>query len=485
MIGRGVAAVLTFTIPIVLARALDPHAYGTYKQFFLIASTVYLVAQAGLTASLYYFVPRHDTDERARYVVQALIGLLVLGGLAAAGIFVAADALGRRFSNPALAGLAAPLALYLWAYMAAAPLEVGLTSIQRTGWAGISYITSDVVRTAALILPIVLGGGMVGLAWAAAAFAALRLVAAWALTLSGGLGRPRAPDRAAVMAQLRYSLPFAGAVLLATAQMQLPQYTVAALTDAATYAVYSVGILQIPLTDMLYTPVAEVMMVRLAASDPAGAPPIFREAVARLALFFLPLCAFALAAAPQLIPTLYTPVYIAAVPIFIVALVELPLSALPVDGLLRSLDLNGTLFRVGSLRLCFAIVAVPVGLMLLGLPGAMLGYVVTQWLAKLVLMRAAARYLGVPAQKLVPWREVSAWALRSLVIFGAVTLVRVRGPWRSWAFLAVATVVGGLVWGACLVTARELRRKRPAAAPAPSFPPAPPADGSYAEASLG
>src|SRR5262245_30103936 len=105
MVGRGIAAILTFVIPVVLARALAQDQYGTYKQFFLIASTVYLIGQAGLVASLYYFVPRAGRPHRGRYLVQALVGLFLLGALAATVVFFGAGAIARRFSNPALAAL--------------------------------------------------------------------------------------------------------------------------------------------------------------------------------------------------------------------------------------------------------------------------------------------------------------------------------------------------------------------------------------------
>jgi O-antigen/teichoic acid export membrane protein len=472
LVGRGIAAVLTFVIPVVLARALDQDSYGTYKQFFLIASTVYLIGQAGLVASLYYFVPRAGRAEAGRFITQALVGLLIVGGVAAGIVFLGAGAIARRFSNPALLPLAAPLALYLWAFLGAAPLEVSLTTTKRTGWAGLSYAVSDLVRTAALILPIKLGGGMVALAWAAAGWATLRLIAAWTLALSSRLGPAHLPSRTALRSQLGYSLPFAGAVLLATMQMQLPQYLVAALSDASTYAIYAVGVLQIPLTDMLYTPVAEVMMVRLASAPASGAPKIFHEAVARLAMFFLPLTGFALAAAPALIPTLYTSQYVASVPIFMIALCELPLSALPVDGLLRSLNRTGTLFRIGLLRLGVAVVAVPVGLELIGLPGAMLGYIATQWTAKLLLLRAAARRLNVPATALVPWPEVKSWAFRGAAVFVAVTLLRRFGPWHGWIFIAAAIALAAGVWGIAALSARELRAPAEAGLSSPSFPPA-------------
>jgi len=459
-IGRGLSAVLTFCIPIVLARAMAQSEYGTYKQFFLLAGSLYLVGQMGLAGSLYYFLPRHSGEERGRWLLQALTGLFVIGGFAAAGTLIFTGALAARWDNPQLAGLALPLALYIWAYLGAAPLEIALTACKRTGWAAACYVLSDLVRTAALIGPILLGRGVVTLAWAAAGFALLRLTAAWLLAFSGALGRPLPPTRAAIKAQLAYCLPFAGAVVLATAQLQMPQFVVAGLTDAATYAVFAVGVLQIPLADMVYTPIAEIMMVRLAQTDARHAPAVFREAVARLCMFFLPLCAFVLAVGPALIPTLYTAVYVASVPIFIIAMLEMPLSALPVDGLLRSFGATRTIMRIGFLRLVMAAVLVPLGFFLLGLPGTMLGYVATQWTAKTLLLFAASRTLHVPVRSLLPSGELRAWTVRSVFLFGAVTLLRLQGPWHGYGFLIAASLTALLIWVVSLLSAGESLRWR-------------------------
>jgi O-antigen/teichoic acid export membrane protein len=459
-IGRGIAALLTFFIPIVLARVMAQAEYGTYKQFFLLAGSLFLVGQLGLAGSLYYFLPKFEKEARGRWLIQALVCLFLVGAAAAVGTLLCTGLLAARWSNPVLAGLAAPLAIYIWAFLGAAPLEISLVAVKRTGWAAASYVISDLVRSAALIGPVVLGRGVQGLAWAAAGFATLRLIAAWALALSGAVGRPRLPSRQTLRAQLGYSLPFAGAVVLATAQLQLPQFVVAGFTDAATYAIFAVGVLQIPLADTVYTPIAEVMMVRLAQSEAREAPGIFREAVARLCLFFLPLCAFVLAIGPELIPTLYTATYLASVPIFLIAMVEMPLSALPVDGLLRSFGATGTLLRVGFVRLGLAAVLVPAGFFTLGLPGTMLGYVITQWLAKSLLLVLAARRLGVRVRSLIPGPEVRAWTLRAALLFGAVTGLRLAGPWHGWGFLIAACAAALIVWVFSLLSAGESLRWR-------------------------
>jgi O-antigen/teichoic acid export membrane protein len=458
IIGRGLTALLTFAIPIVLARKLDPASYGTYKQFFLIAVTLYLGGQLGLSASLYYFVPRARGDG-GRYVIQALACLFVLGALAAGGILLGGESLARRFANPELAALTVPLALYTWGVLAAAPLEVALTATGRTGWSGIVYVFSDAVRSAAMVVPVALGWGLSGLAWSAVIFAALRLVAAWLTTIAVHQREARRPELAALRAQLAYAVPFGGAVLLAVAQMQLPQYVVASLTDAAVFAIFAVGALQLPVTDLLYGPIAEVMMVRLAQVRQGGEPPIFREAVARLAMFFLPLCAFAWATGPELIVTLYTSKYAAAAPIFMVAATEILLATLPVDGLLRALGATRFLFFANAARLAASAVVVPLALVAFGLPGAMAGHVLTQVFAKALLMWAASRRLGVPMLELLPVRELGAWSMRSVAVFVSVEGVRVYGPWHGWTFFAVALPLGGALWILSVMSAGELRTK--------------------------
>jgi O-antigen/teichoic acid export membrane protein len=465
LVGRAISAVITFTIPILLARRLSVAEYGTYKQFFLIASTTFLVGQIGLPASLYYFVPRGGPS--GRYLMQALAGLFACGACAAGIIYFGSGVLAKRLSNPTLASLAAPLACFVWLQLGAATLEISLTSARRTVLAGISYVISDIARCLALLAPIHSGLGMRGLAWGAVGFVALRFIAAWTVALTGAVARPASPSRSTLRAQLAYSIPFAGAVLFGVGQMHFPQYAVAAMTDAATFAVYAVGALQLPMTDVFYSPIAEMMMVKLAQVGPDGASPVFREAVARLVVFFLPLAAFAWAIGPTLIPTMFTTRYAAAVAIFAVAIAEIPLSVLPVDGLLRALDCTRTIFWINAGRLAFTVAAVPLGLWAFGLIGAMAGYIATQTLAKVVMLIASGRRLKIRPHELLPWRELGTWAARSAAIWVALTLLRQHGPWHGWRFLAAASILGLAMWVAALATAGELKRaaQRPSTEP--------------------
>ena len=63
--------------------------------------------------------------------------------------------------------------------------------------------------------------------------------------------------------QLAYALPFALAVGVEVVQLNYHQYVVASRFDTATFAIYAVGCLQIPLVDMIMTSTVNVLMVKM------------------------------------------------------------------------------------------------------------------------------------------------------------------------------------------------------------------------------
>src|SRR5437899_4396195 len=138
VLSRIVSAALTFGLPLVLVRLLDPHAFGTYKQFFLVGQTLLLVGQLGLTQSLYYFLPRGGA-QRGAYVAQVVVLLAGIGALLGTGTWVAAPLLARWLASPELVGLRVPLAVYSAAMLAAAPLESALLSEGHLLKAAVAY----------------------------------------------------------------------------------------------------------------------------------------------------------------------------------------------------------------------------------------------------------------------------------------------------------------------------------------------------------
>src|SRR5204862_6303946 len=104
--------------------------------------------------------------------------------------------------------------------------------------------------------------------------------------------------------QLAYALPFALAVAIDVIQTNFHQWVIATRFDPATFAIYAVGCLQIPLVDLVCTSTANVMMVKMAEVPEGGqrdALRLWHDTTARLASLIFPLAAVLLLAARSMI----------------------------------------------------------------------------------------------------------------------------------------------------------------------------------------
>jgi O-antigen/teichoic acid export membrane protein len=407
--GRMAAFVATFFIPVVLTRVFDPVQFGTYKQLFLLQSSLYLIAQLGMASSLFYFIPRAP-QQSGRYVANSLLFLCVAGLGGFALLAGAAPLFARSMNNPALADYMLLTGLYLFLMMLSAPLEMVLISRHRYSWASATYAFSDLARAAAFILLVLVFRQLDWLLRGAVIVASLRM----AITLlyfhkefRGGLQF----DRSLLKNQLAYALPFGMAVIVEIFQASLPQYVVSYLTDPATFAIFAVGCLQIPLIDFAASPTSDVMMVqmqeRLSQGRKRAALELWHDASWKLALLFFPLAALVVIASREIIVFLYTQKYLESVPILRVWSVLILLSAFPVDGVLRVFARTRLILVLNLVRL--AIIA---GLMkwffgTLHLLGPALVIVLAAVVFKIAAIARMKTLFETTFAELLPWRSLA------------------------------------------------------------------------------
>ncbi|HEY3448658.1 MAG TPA: polysaccharide biosynthesis C-terminal domain-containing protein [Myxococcales bacterium] len=442
IVSRFFVAVASAVLPLVLARRFSPADYGTYKQLFLVAQTLFYVLQLGVPQSLYYFVPR--TAHRRPYLVHALVFLAGAGVLAAAALVWQAPRVAGWMHNPELARHAPALAVYLFGTLCSVPLEISLTASGRTRAASAFYAGSELLRAAAMTLPAVLGWGVQGVMAGVAGWALLRAAVTWAVVPRGTSGPWLA--REGLWEQLRYALPFGAAIAVGLPQGYFHQYFVAAHEAPAAFAVYSVGLFQVPFVDLLYSPTSEVLMVSLGELDREGRlaerAGVFRGAVARLAYAFVPLAVFLGVAAPSFISALFTEKYLAAVPIFRVGVASVLLAALPLEGVLRARGETWHILAASALKAVVNVPAVVVGVWRFGLVGAVGAWLASEVVGKAALLWRVPRALGAPLRRLMPWAELGRAAFASLA--GAAA------AWAAQAAFAGLRPIAVLVLGAAL-----------------------------------
>jgi O-antigen/teichoic acid export membrane protein len=433
VLARFASAVVTTVVPLVLARAMAIAEYGTYKQLFLVGTTLTAIFSFGLPQSLYYFLPR--TDRGRPFVVHSLVLLAVAGGAAALLVLAATPWVGELFSAPDLADYRGALATYTGFYLAACALEPIMTSQGRTGLAALNYLVWDSLRAVAMTAPILLGLGLHATMWSVAALMVVRFGATWLIGIRGTLG----PwwDFRSLRTQLGYAVPFGAALAVSVPQHSFHQWVVSARFDPALFAIYTVGCFQLPIVDLLYTPTSEVLMVHVGELERAGrlseVARAFRQAAARLAYVFVPTCCFLVAAAPRFVEGIFGPRFLPAVPLFRVSTLAVLFGCFPLDGLLRARGDTQGIFRSYVLKAIATLPLVLVMVRVLGLLGGVLSWLLAEAFGKVLLVVRLPRALGTRR-----WRD-----LLSLVPMDAVLRASAASLGAAMAMLLVDRVVAG------------------------------------------
>lgn len=462
MCGRMLSFLATFFIPVVLVRVFAQAEFGTYKQLFLVYSTLFLVAQFGMASSLYYFLPLAPA-QAGRYVANSVLFLTVVGLGGFGVLMAAAPKLSVWMNNTALARYIPWIGLYLFLMLASSSLEMVLISRHRYLAASASYALSDLARAAAFIVPALLTGNLVWLLRGAVIVAGLRVAVAlfyFRKEFPGSLQF----DRILLMRQLAYTLPFGLAVLVEILQGNLPAYVVSYLTNPATFAIFAVGCLQIPLVDFAASPASDVMMVRmqerLAEGRMYAVLELWHDTTWKLALLFVPLVALVTCLAHEIIILLFTQKYAASVPIFIAWTSIILLTILQVDGMLRVFAETRLILALNLVRLAIIGGLLKWSLSMFHLLGPVLVIVFAMLVFKVAALVRIKTLLGVSARSLLPWRNLAVLIGVAAAAAGGALIVKWQLHVSNLSLLFAASLVytaiyTTLVWKLDLIDSHE------------------------------
>jgi O-antigen/teichoic acid export membrane protein len=417
MTGRTLAFAVTFFVPAVLARIFSQAEFGTYKQFVLITSTLYMFAQLGFAESLFYFLPANPT-RGGRYAFNSLVMLGLLGVSCAAVLVTNASRVAGWLNNPQLAGYMPLAGLYLVFMLMGPLLEITMITRKSFRLATATYVTSDVVRAALLILPALITHNLWWTLIGSVIFYLMRAGGTLAYFFRE-FGRDVRLETAVLKEQISYALPFACAVSLQIIQQNYHQYAVSWHFDAATFAIYSVGCLQIPLVDFMAGPASNVMMVQmgedLREKQYERLLAVWHETTRKLSFIFFPFVGLLIANAYPLITMLFTTSYAASVPIFMVWSLAILFSVFQTDGVLRTFAENRWLFIVNLSRLLLVVIMMNWFISTFHLMGAVLITLSGMLLAKVIAIGRVKTLLRATMPQLLPWKELGSICMISMV----------------------------------------------------------------------
>jgi O-antigen/teichoic acid export membrane protein len=416
MSGRIAAFAITFVTPVILVRVFTQSEFGTYKQLLLMTYTLFFIAQCGLAESLFYFLPKNP-DNAGRYALNSLAMLFISGIACTVGLLVNPDAIASWMSNRALARYMPMIAAYLAFMLMGTVLEITMISLKRYKLAAATYVATDLFRAFFLVIPALITRSLMWALIASVVFLFVRVCAICGY-FRWEFGDGLRLDRALLKEQCAYALPFTLSVIVQVIQQNYHQYAVAFHFDAATFAIYSVGCLQIPLVDFMATPASNVMMVRMTEQQRESGVqrllPIWHDTTHKLALLFFPFVGLLIVNAYPLITLLFTAAYAASVPIFMVWCLSILLAAFQTDGVLRVFAEMRSLFIINVVRLVLVLLMMGWFLSNFKLMGAVLITLVGMLLAKIMALVRIRKVLETSFSELLPWRNLGGILLAAM-----------------------------------------------------------------------
>jgi O-antigen/teichoic acid export membrane protein len=223
-------------------------------------------------------------------------------------------------------------------------------------------------------------------------------------------------------------------------QQAAHQYAVSAMVSPELFAIYAIGVFQLPLVDLFYTPTSEVLMVRIGELEKHKrldlALEAFREAASKLSLLFLPMVAFLFAAAPEFISACFGAKFLPAVPIFRVGIWSIALASLPMDGVLRARNSTRHIFWSYFLKTAVTVPLVYFLVKHFGMRGGIWSWLIAEIIGKASLLVRVPYALSAPERRrtfreIIPWRNVGRAGIAALSAGLAVFAVRRLIPFAA------------------------------------------------------
>lgn len=456
MTGRGLGFIAAFAIPMVLARVFTQEEFGTYKQLFLIYGTLFGIAQVGMAESLFYFLP-NEKQRGGSYVVNTMLVLGGVGLACLAGVWLLQTYIAQLLNNPDLVDYIPFVGFYLLFMLMAVLLEITMTVRKQHKAASFAYAFSDLFRAILYITPVLLFSDLHWLMLGAVGFAAMRLGATLVYVLREFRGS-LTPDKRLLENHLGYAIPFGFAIIIEVLQHNFHLYAVSYHFDVATFAIYAVGCLQIPLVDFLSSSTSNVMMTnmrsRMLDNDKAGACAIWLDTVRKLALILCPLVAGLVIMAYELITLLFTEMYVDSVPIFMFWTLGSLFTLLITDGVLRVLAETRFLILQNLIQLFLIVILIQWFLVTFGVIGAVLATILSTAICKAIAMWRIKTVLNLSLKQLLPWRSlgkcffiataaaVPALLIKTLFVMHSLPLLLITGSIYCLSYFALLLLCG-------------------------------------------
>ena len=421
LIAKTLAFIFAFALPVLLTRSLSQNEYGLFKQVFLIITTATALLPLGFGLSAYYYLPReNDVKRRGQIILNILLFNLIMGAAACLLLVFWPGLIASIFKDPTIPTYASLVGVVILFWLFSAFLEIVPIANQELRLATVFIVFGQLTRTILLLAAAIIFDSVHALIYAGLIHGVIQSVVLLWYVSSRFPKFWRAFDWSLTVKQIAYAVPFGLAGLLYTIQTDLHNYFVSNRFSAATFAIYSIGVAQVPLVGILRDSVSSVILPRISYLQEQGQQReiivLVANAIRKLAAVYLPIYVVLMITGREFLTFMFTSAYAASWPIFAINLTLLPLSLLEVDAVVRAYEKHR--YFLVKLQVVLSVVMVIglwYGIAKFGLIGAISVVVAINFLLRVVLAARFSRVLGAGLRDLLLLKDVGKIAVASVV----------------------------------------------------------------------
>lgn len=460
--GKVLAALADAATPIILVRLLPKEDVGVISALLVVYGTVTLLFLVGLPDVILYYLPSRGAGERRAIARQTAGGLLGLGALTGALLFLLPllgqhfPLLLRPFSGGRGAGVGsfAVLALLPLGDLPARMLPNLLVVEGRTRAAAWYGIGQSLARTLACVVPPLSGLGVGAIVTSLTVVGFLSLAA---LVVVLGLlyrGVPRQPSPVALGEILRFGLPLGLTDVVAGLNGSVDRYLVMFAFTPKDFAEYQAAAWQIPLLTTIAYTVGTACAPRFTEMFKAGRPQeaidLWRRAAVKVSLVVIPVSLVFVIAAEETLQLLFTAAYLRGATVFrFYSLITL--GRVAAFGILLLCAGRPRLILLSAVgALCASVVCGVPLLALFGFEGPAAGALLAFIVTVAIYCRAIAVAAGLSWRRIFPLAQLSRVLAPALVAGVPALLFKLKAgfpPLATLAGVAVITMGGFLLLG--------------------------------------
>ncbi len=319
MLGKIVAVIVSVLTPIFIIRIFNQEDFGLYKQAFLIAITFVPILGFGLGQNVYYFFPYKPKKHKA-IVLNILLIYSVIGIFTFLLFVFYPSIILSIFKEKKIVDFIPWIGVYIIITLLSSFFEDVAIANKKIAFSSILVILSNVVRVSVVLLTALISKDILMVIWAATGFGFLRMIV-FLIYISKWFRKSKYQfDFKLIKEQLLYTLPYGFDAILYYLRMQFHNFFVSFFFSSQMFAIYSIGVFQIPLINIVRQSVTTILISEISKLAHEGKfdkiRAVFSNSIRKSSLCFFPFFCFFFTIKREFIIALFTSNYIDSIPIF-------------------------------------------------------------------------------------------------------------------------------------------------------------------------